>query len=119
MIDYLDPIPPIVQFFADRMPDVNVFGNRFPVSVALPALLVKGAGGTDYSRIQLLYRAGTDFDAMQGVISAMNMLERSAAGIRALRGAWCQPETKPIPDVDGDTGKPEAWTYMRFEHFEA
>lgn len=118
MVAYLDPVPAVVRFFADRMPDVNIYGNRFPESVGLPALLVKAAGGTDYSRIQLLYRAGTDYDAMQGVISAMNMLTHGAAGIRALRGAWAEPESKPIPDQD-DTGKPEAWCYMRLEHFEA
>lgn len=119
MIDYLDPVPPIVQFFAARLQGVTVYGNRFPGAVALPALLVRNAGGTDYSRIQLLYRADEDFDAMQGVIDAMNALSAGAAYIGELRAAWIEAETKPIPDTDGDTGKPEAWCYMRVEHFEA
>lgn len=118
MIDYIDPIPPIVGFFISRL-DVNVYGNAIPYDAPLPCLLVKNAGGTDYTRVQLLCRAGQDFEATSQLIEAMNLLQRYASTIEGLQVVWCERETAPIPDSDADTGKPEAWCYMRLEHLEA
>ncbi|MBO0962342.1 hypothetical protein J1P26_21805 [Neobacillus sp. MM2021_6] len=117
MIDYKDPIPPVINFFSLR--GVNVFGNTFPTNAKLPALLVRNSGGTDYTRIQLIYRADKDYEAMGGLIGAMNLLERYASSIAGLQVVWCEREANPMPDVDQDTQKPEAWCYMRLEHLEA
>jgi hypothetical protein len=118
MIDYKDPIPPIVQFFAPRL-EMNVHGNTFSPSPSLPALLVRNAGGTNYTRIQLICRAEKDFEAMDGLIHAMNLLERNSNQILGLQTVWCSREANPVPDSDQDTQKPEAWCYMRLEHLEA
>jgi hypothetical protein len=118
MIDYVDPIPPVLNLLAS-ISDINVFGNTFSKSPKLPALLVRNAGGTDYTRIQLICRADQDYEAMNGLISAMNMLERYASNLIGLQVVWCERETNPIPDIDQDTKKPEAWCYMRLEHLEA
>ncbi|MED0739020.1 hypothetical protein [Aneurinibacillus thermoaerophilus] len=56
---------------------------------------------------------------MQGLIQAMNTLTRAAGQIQGLRVQWCEPESNPILTTDTDTGKPEAWCYMRLEHIEA
>jgi hypothetical protein len=44
MIEYVDPIPP-VRSLLDSLMDERVYGNSFPTSPVLPALLVKSAGG--------------------------------------------------------------------------
>ena len=117
MIDYKDPIPPILQFFEQRL-EVGVHGNTFGSNPFLPALLVRNAGGTSYTRIQLICRAEKDFEAMSGLIQAMNLLERYASHLNGLNVVWCEREANPIPDIDQDTRKPEAWCYMRLEHLE-
>ncbi|NMF00236.1 hypothetical protein [Aneurinibacillus aneurinilyticus] len=119
MIEYIDPIPPVVRFLKAWLPDTKVFGNTFPPDLALPALLVRNAGGNGYTRLQLIYRARQDYEAMQGLILAMNTLKRAASQIQGLRVQWCEPESNPIPTTDADTGKPEAWCYIRLEHIEA
>lgn len=118
MIDYVDPIPPVRKLLDDLM-DERVYGNTFPTSVSLPAILVRNAGGIDYTRVQLLARANDDIQAMKSLISAMNLLERNASSIINLRGVWVERESNPLPDKDPDTGKPEAWCYMRMDHLEA
>jgi hypothetical protein len=118
MIDYKDPIPPIVQFFSSRL-EMGVHGNTFGSSPSLPALTVRNAGGTNYTRVQLTCRAEKDYEAMDGLIRAMNLLERNSSQIRGLQTVWCSREANPVPDVDLDTQKPEAWCYMRLEHLEA
>ncbi|MEN3781492.1 hypothetical protein [Priestia megaterium] len=114
MIDYLDPIPPVRKFIDDLLPE-RVFGNTFPSTVALPAVLVRNMGGTDYTRLQLLVRANDDITAMQTLIRAMNSLERYGSNIKGLRVLWIERETAPISATDEDTNKPEAWCYMRVE----
>jgi hypothetical protein len=118
MIDYVDPIPHLVDFFSSRI-EVNVYGNSFPLNPILPALLVKNAGGNGFTRVQLICRAEVDFEAMNGLIQTMNLLERYASQINSLRVIWCERESNPFPTVDQDTKKPEAWCYMRLEHAEA
>lgn len=117
MIDYVDPIPPILRFYSALL-DAPVEGNTFSSS-SVPALLVRNAGGNGFTRVQLIYRAEKDYEAMGGLIHAMNLLERNAAIIEGLRVSWCEREANPIPSVDDDTGKPEAWCYMRLEHLES
>ncbi len=119
MIDYVDPIPPILKFYNLWLPDIKVAGNSFYPNITLPALLVKSAGGIGYSRIQLVARADDDISAMQTLIKAMNLMERYASNINGLRVVWCSRESNPIPSVDSDTNKPEAWCYMKLEHLEA
>lgn len=119
MIDYVDPIPPVLRFFGPRIPDIKVYGNAIPAQATLPALLVKNAGGNGYTRLQLLCRADTSSGAMQGLIRAMNIIERYAAEIDGLSVIWCSKESNPIPDIDTDTNEPEAWCYMKLEHLEA
>jgi hypothetical protein len=117
MIDYKDPIPPLFQFLDARV-DVHVYGNQW-INPTLPALLVKNAGGNGYTRVQLLARSETDYEAMSVLIQAMNLLERYASSISGLQVVWCEKESNPIPSQDVDTGKAEAWCYMRLEHLEA
>ncbi|SDH77214.1 hypothetical protein SAMN04489735_105613 [Aneurinibacillus thermoaerophilus] len=119
MIDYVDPIPPVVQFLSARISKMKVYGNTFPQIPVLPVLLVRSAGGDSYTRLQLICRASKDYEAMQGLIQAMNILTRAAGQIQGLRVQWCEPESNPILTTDTDTGKPEAWCYMRLEHIEA
>lgn len=119
MIEYVDPIPSVVRFLTALLPDIKVFGNTFPQSPALPSLLVRNAGGNGYTRLQLICRAEKDYEAMQGLIQAMNTLSRAVSQIQGLRVQWCVPESNPIPTIDTDTRKPEAWCYMRLEHIEA
>lgn len=117
MISYVDPIPPIRKMLVSMINE-KVYGNTFPSGVALPAVLIRTVGGTDYTRLQLLVRANDDITAMQILIKAMNLIIQNAASV-ALRGAWAEKETNPISATDEDTGKPEAWCYIRFEHLEA
>lgn len=117
MIDYVDPIPPVRKFLSNLIPE-RVYGNTFPSTVALPAVLVRNMGGTDYTRLQLLVRANDDITAMQTLIRAMNSLERYGSQIQGLRVIWIEREAAPISDTDEDTHKPEAWCYMRMEHLE-
>ncbi|MBH8599072.1 MULTISPECIES: hypothetical protein [unclassified Thermoactinomyces] len=117
MIQYVDPIPPIVTFLSVRLNRISVYGNiaKNPV---LPALIVKSAGGAGFSRIQLLARAEKDFEAMELLIQTMMLLEQYANQIQGIRVTWCGRESNPFPSVDQDTGTPEAWCYMRLEHVE-
>lgn len=117
MIEYIDPIPPIRKMLVPMMAE-KVYGNTFPTNVALPAVLIRAVGGTDYTRLQLLVRANDDITAMQTLIKAMNLVIQNAA-FTSLRSAWAEKETNPISATDEDTGKPEAWCYIRFEHLEA
>lgn len=118
MISYVDPIP-AVRKLLDLLMDEKVYGNSFPSNVPLPAVLVRAVGGVGYTRLQLLVRANDDIAAMQTLIRAMNLLEQHAASIAGLRGVWINREANPIGSVDEDTGKPEAWTFLRMEHLEA
>jgi hypothetical protein len=118
MISYVDPIPPVRRLL-DEMMDERVYGNKIPSTGTLPAVLVRSVGGTDYTRLQVLARANDDIQAMGVLIRAMNILEQNASFIRGLRVSWIEAETNPIHAEDEDTGKPEAWCYMRMEHLEA
>jgi hypothetical protein len=118
MIDYIDVIPPLVQFLRARL-GFDIYGNTFPNSFSLPALVVKNAGGTDFTRLQLLARAGKDHEAMQVLIDSINLLERYANQIKGIRVIWCVRETNPVPSIDPDNNVAQAWCYMRLEHLEA
>ena len=117
MIDYVDPIPPVVSFL-NRVMGFRVYGNTMPSNPVLPSLVVRSAGGNGYTRLQLIVRANDDVTAMATLIRSMNELERNGAEIN-LAGCWIERESNPLPSVDNDTGKPEAWAYMRMEHLEA
>jgi hypothetical protein len=118
MIQYVDPVPPVRKLL-DALMEERVYGNQFPQNVGLPAVLVRNTGGNGYTRIQLWVRANDDIQAMNILIRAMNLLERNAASIRGLSVLWAERESVPIPDRADDTGKPEAWCYVRLEHLEA
>jgi len=120
MIDYVDVIPPVRKLLASLL-DVKVYGNTWPTNIntTLPGVLVRTTGGNDYTRIQLVARANDDITAMQNVIKAMNALERYAADIQGLKILWLEREANPVSTPDVDTGKPEAWCFMRMEHMEA
>lgn len=116
-LEYVDPIPPVRKMLVGMMSE-KIYGNTFPSNVVLPAVLIRNVGGTDYNRLQLLVRANDDITAMQTLIRAMNLIINNASDI-ALRGAWAEKEINPISATDEDTGKPEAWCYVRLEHLEA
>lgn len=117
MIDYVDPVPPVFRFFKQNI-EQHVDANTFQSGIT-EGLLVRLAGGRGFSRIQMIFRSRDEAAAMAGLISCMNLLERRAAQINGLRGAWCEREGNPIPSKDDETGSFEAWCYMRFEHLEA
>lgn len=117
-MEYIDPIPPVLKLLKNAL-SIRVYGNRFPSNPELPSLIVRVAGGLDYTRLQLIARANVDHEAMKNLIDAMNYIESNAAYITEIRVLWAARETNPIHDVDEDTGKPEAWGYMRLEHLEA
>ncbi|MGG1571597.1 hypothetical protein [Fictibacillus sp. NRS-1165] len=118
MIGYKDPIPPVRKLLDDYM-EPRIYGNTFPTTTTLPAVLVKSAGGVNFSRIQLVARATNDLDAMQLCIQCMNLLLQRFDEIRGLRVIWMEAESNPIPSFDDDTGRPEAWCYLRMENIEA
>lgn len=120
MINYVDPIPPIIRLlnkpFQNRL---TIYGNTFPLSnIRLPAVLVKTAGGSGSYRIQLLSRANDDITAMKNLIDVMNFFERNGQNMTGIRVKWVGRESNPIPSVDTDSGKPEAWCYMTVEAME-
>lgn len=118
MLPYKDTLPAITTFLNNNL-DVDVYGNMFPPNVELPAVLVKPAGGTDFTRLQFLARADDDIQAMEILIEAMNMFEQHGAErLNGLMALWISREMAPISSIDGDTNKPEAWVYMRLEHYE-
>jgi hypothetical protein len=82
-------------------------------------MLIKNSGGVDYTRLQLLCRADGASEAMSRLIVSMNILTQYAANIDGLRVQWCEKESAPVPDIDEDTGKPEAWCYMALYHLES
>lgn len=118
MIYYVDPVPPLINLLKPSI-QARVYGNTIPASAPLPCVLIKNAGGSDYTRIQLLARAATDIEAMKFLILSMNILIQNAAYIRGLRVFDIQKEINPINSIDEDTGKPEAWCYLRMEHLES
>lgn len=119
MIDYVDPIPPVIQFYQSRV-DVNVQGNMLMPETPLPVLLVKNAGSNGRStRLQLLARSDNDIEAMQTLIHAMNLLERDCRLIQGLQIEDCHRDSGPFPDTDDDSKKPEAWCYMLLYHLES
>ncbi|MEP9408568.1 hypothetical protein ABKP09_19815 [Peribacillus frigoritolerans] len=117
-MDYIDTIPSVIKLLKTLL-NVRVYGNRFPANPELPSLMVRSAGGTDYTRLQLIARSNSDSEAMSLVINALNRLETNAAFLSGIRVVWAERESIPVPDMDEDTGKPEAWGYIRLEHLEA
>ncbi|WP_153465129.1 hypothetical protein [Sediminibacillus terrae] len=117
MIDYVSPIPAAVQLLDVRM-EIPVIGNSFPREQTYPAVLLRAAGGTGYSRIQVISRAESDIDAELNMAKAINLLERYAYLMEGIRVISCIRDSNPIPSIDDDTGKPEFWCYMRLEHLE-
>lgn len=120
MINYVDPVPPVIRLlnaaFSNRF---SIYGNTFPSTVRLPALLVKTAGGLGSYRIQLLSRANDDLTAMRNLIDAMNYMVRHGQNMTGIRVQWVSIDSNPIPSVDTDSGKPEAWCYINVEALEA
>lgn len=120
MIQYVDPIPPAIRLlnraFQGR---VYIYGNMFPSTVRLPAVLIKQAGGNGSYRLQLLSRANDDITAMQNLINCMNYIEQYGQSMTGIRVKWVSRESNPIPSIDTDSGKPEAWCYMNVEALEA
>ena len=116
MIKYVDPVAPIIQFLTPFYSE-RIYGNTIPSNSTLPAILIRNAGGTDYTRIQVLVRGRSDIEAMYLCIDVMNTLMIHGGSIN-LRGAWVQMETSPIASIDQDTNRPEAWGYMRLDHIE-
>lgn len=118
MIENKDPIPTIIRLMKSHLSEA-VYGNTFPENPRFPSLLVKQAGGNGYFRIQLIARAEEDYAAMETLTEAMNILERFGTDMKDLRVTWVERESNPISSADHDTGKPEAWCYMRVESLEA
>jgi hypothetical protein len=119
MIRYVDPVPPAIRLLKAHFDSrLRIYGNTFPSNIALPALLVKQAGGTDYYRLQLLSRANDDITAMTFLIEAMNYLLMYGQFMTGIRVKWVSRESNPIPSVDTDSGKPEAWCYLNIEAME-
>lgn len=116
MIDYVDPIPPVIRLLKSVI-DAPVYGNTMPNNPKLPCVLIRNAGGLDYTRLQLLTRGNSDIESMNLLVRAMNELIRHSSNI-GLRGVWIERESNPISIMDEDTGKPESWCYMRMEHIE-
>lgn len=117
MIEYVDPIPPVVKLL-NKLFDERVYGNTMPENPALPCILVRNMGGSDSTRLQLLVRGRSDIEAMALLIRAMNNLIRFASRVE-LRGVWIEKESSPIMAIDEDTKRPEAWAYLRMEHLES
>ncbi|MGE7191761.1 hypothetical protein [Lysinibacillus fusiformis] len=120
MVPYVDPIPSVIRFltvpFAEEL---HIYGNMFPNTVQLPALLIRQAGGNNSFRLQFISRANDDITAMSNLIMAMNYFEQYGYQMQGIRAEWISRESNPIPSVDTDSGKPEAWCYINVEAMEA
>lgn len=120
MVNYVDPIPPIISLLNVRYKNkLTIYGNTFPSTARLPALLVRTAGGNGSYRIQFLSRANDDITAMKNLIEVTNYFESYGQYTAGIRVTWVARESNPIPSVDTDSGKPEAWCYMLVEAVEA
>ncbi|USK72716.1 hypothetical protein [Peribacillus asahii] len=87
-MEYIDPIPHVVALLKNA--GITVYGNAFQPNPVLPAVLVRVAGGTGYTRLQLISRAEADYEAMANLITAMNYLERNAQFIQGIRVLWIE-----------------------------
>lgn len=120
MIEFKDPIPPVIKLLKSAYADkYAVYGNSFPTTPKYPALLIRMVGGIGFFRLQIVARSDSDITAMKACIEAINLLEHNAARLDGLRGAWCEREVNPIHERDEESGKNEAWAYMRLEALEA
>lgn len=129
MIDYVNPVKPIMDFLRAQMASdiangVDIVGGMFSGDERGPALSIKLAGGAPeasepYSRIQLLARCAVDYEATALVVKASNVLARSYDLIQDLRVKSVRIETRPIDTRDSDTQLPESWVYVIVEHMEA
>jgi hypothetical protein len=120
MIAFVDPIPSAVQFLhAAFSEEINIYGNTFPSTIVLPALLIRQAGGNDGYRLQFLSRANDDITSMMNLIKVINYFEQYGNQMPGIRVKWISRESNPIPSMDTDSGKPEAWCYMNIEALEA
>lgn len=114
---YVDVIPPLIKLIKNFF-DFRIYGNMFPPDAVLPSVMIRTAGGNGYTRLQIIARAHTAQEAMNNLIAFMNQLE-SLSSIPGVQTIWIEREQNPMPDMDEDTQKPEAWVYMRLEHLEA
>ncbi|WP_248499324.1 hypothetical protein [Staphylococcus aureus] len=129
MIDYIDPVPPVLKFLklymaAEVAGGVTIVGGMFEADERGPALSVKLAGGAPdigepYSRIQFLARSDSDVQSLNLVIKACNTIARYFDHIQGLRVKSVRIETRPIDTRDADTNLPESWCYVVIEHMEA
>lgn len=119
MIRYVDPIPSAIRLLSSAFQGrFNIYGNTFPSTFRLPAVLLKTAGGNGSYRVQILSRANDDITAMTNLIEVMNYLVAYGQHMTGIRVKWVERESNPIPSVDTDSGKPEAWCYLNIEAME-
>lgn len=117
-MDYVDASGSVMQFLeAAFSDDFRSFRSwKIEAKAMLPCLLVKTIGK---GSIQLLVRADDDIEALEKCTEVGNYLKRNFADIDEVNIFDIDFQMPPIPNVDDETGKNEAWCYMRISYFES
>lgn len=89
---------------------------KIEAAAPLPCLLIKTIGK---NTIQLLVRSESDIEALDKCTTVGNYLKRNFSGVSGVNIFDMDFQMPPIPNVDEETGKNEAWCYMQIDYFES
>ncbi|MGM0215067.1 hypothetical protein [Enterococcus sp. AZ109] len=116
-MDYVDASSNIRNYlkaaFSDEFKAFRTW--KIEAGAPLPCLLVKTIGK---STIQLIVRSKDDVEALVKCTEVGNYLKRNFADIEGVNVFDIDFQMPPIPNVDEDSGKDEAWCYMNINYFE-
>ena len=116
-MDYVDASISIRKFikaaFEDDFKSFRV--SKIEAGAELPCLLVKTICK---GSLQLLVRSENDIEALTKCTEVGNYLKRNFADIASVNVFDIDFQMPPIPDIDDQSKKNEAWCYMRISYFE-
>lgn len=122
-MDYINVVPPIVSFIASRASNFDVVGGEIDSGNLGKVISVKLAGGAPntaepFTRLRLLSRAETDWEATDIIIEVINLLQTDFHLISDLNIKNLLLDSYPVDSID-DTGQRESWCYIVVYHLEA
>lgn len=115
-MDFTDATLPIMKYLSGFEEFKSVRAYKIYSSDPLPCLMVKQTGNTT---IQLLVRADSDIEALDLLQMVGNDLKRNFASVDGINILDIDFQSTPLPDIDEDTQKYEAWCYMNIKYFES
>lgn len=120
---YIDVVPPIVSFTASRLQNIDVVGGEITAGSLGKVVSIKLAGGAPqaaepFTRIRLLARAETDWEATEILIEVINLLQTDFDLITDINIKNLLIDSYPVDSID-DTGQRESWCYAVVYHLEA